>query len=212
MLFRSNPLANISLLVASAERKTKDAEVLEKLSRISAQRRQAAGIIADLLSFSKQRTIQAVDSDLRTIIEAAVDQVAPYRKEGVDVRVALGPRPVSAQVDPIQMQEVFVNLLKNGLEATASGSVTVELEDQGDVLTIRVADTGVGMPPEMIERLFEPFFTTKRKTGGTGLGLPLCRNVVTAHGGEIQVSSEPGRGSTFTVLIPRDQPPGEAGP
>ncbi|HLE54141.1 MAG TPA: PAS domain S-box protein [Thermoplasmata archaeon] len=208
----NNPLANISLLVASAERRTNDAEVLEKLSKINAQRRQAAGIIADLLSFSKQRTIQAVGSDLREIIEAAVDQVAPYRKEGVDVRVALGPRPVSAQVDPIQMQEVFVNLLKNGLEATASGSVSVELDDQGDLLAIRVADTGVGMPPEMLERLFEPFFTTKRKTGGTGLGLPLCRNVVTAHGGEIQVSSEPGRGSTFTVLIPRTQPPGEAGP
>lgn len=208
----NNPLANISLLVASAERKTKDAELLEKLSKIKAQRRQAASILSDILSFSKQQEIQAVESDLRAIVEAAIDQVAPYRKKSVAVHRSLGDRPVLAEVDPLQMQEVFVNLLKNALEATASRSVTVELEERGDSLAVRVADTGAGISPDVIDRLFEPFFTTKKKVGGTGLGLALCKNVVAAHGGQIQVSSELGKGAVFTVLIPRRQSRKERSP
>jgi|GEM_PF-1362646 len=208
----NNPLANISLLVASAERKTKDAGLLEKLAKIKAQRRQAASILSDILSFSKQREIQAVESDLRAIVGAAIDQVAPYRKKSVAVHRSLGDGPVLAEVDPLQMQEVFVNLLKNALEATASGSVTVELEERGDSLAVRVADTGAGISPDVIDRLFEPFFTTKKKAGGTGLGLALCKNVVAAHGGQIQVSSELGKGAIFTVLIPRRQPRKEESP
>ncbi len=208
----NNPLANISLLVASAERKTKDAGLLEKLAKIKAQRRQAASILSDILSFSKQREIQAVESDLRAIVGAAIDQVAPYRKKSVAVHRSLGDGPVLAEVDPLQMQEVFVNLLKNALEATASGSVTVGLEERGDSLAVRVADTGAGISPDVIDRLFEPFFTTKKKAGGTGLGLALCKNVVAAHGGQIQVSSELGKGAIFTVLIPRRQPRKEESP
>jgi PAS domain S-box-containing protein len=205
----NNPLANISLLVASAGRKTKDPELLEKLERINRQRRQAANIISDILSFSKQREIQVVQSNLSAIIEAAIEQVAPYRKKGVAVQTHLPDGSISVEVDPLQMQEVLVNLLKNALEATSSGSVTVEVVESGDSIEVRVADTGSGIPSEISERLFEPFFTTKKKTGGTGLGLALCRNVVTAHGGEIRVSSEVGKGSTFTVLIPRRQHPRE---
>ncbi len=208
----NNPLANISLLVASAERKTKDADLLEKLDKINAQRRHAASIIADILSFSKQREIQVVESNVKAVIEASMEQVVPYRKESVALIAKLGDHAVTAVIDPLQMQEVFVNLLKNAFEATSSGSVTIELEERHDAVVARVTDTGAGIPAEVSEHLFQPFFTTKQKSGGTGLGLALCRNVVSAHGGEIHVSSEPNRGTAFTVIIPRKQPAKTATP
>ncbi len=201
----NNPLANIALLVALAERRTKDAELLEKLRKIDAQRRQAASIISDLMSFSKQREVRAVETDLRDLVQAAVEQVAPYRKEGVSLTTELPSHPVLASVDPLQIQEVFVNLIKNALEATESGSVRVHMEEPPGAVALHVVDTGPGIAPEIRDRLFQPFVTTKRKMGGTGLGLVLCKNVVTAHGGEILVSSEPGRGSTFTVVLRREE-------
>ncbi len=199
----NTPLANISLLVAAARRKTKDAELLEKLEKIDAQRRHASSIISDILSFSKQRETQRAETDLRKVVEIAADQVLSHRREGVRFELALGEAPVLLLVDPLQMQEVVSNLLKNAFEATSAGTVTIAVEDQGDKVLLRVEDTGTGITPEDIDRLFQPFFTTKQNAGGTGLGLVLCQNVVSAHGGEIHVSSATGKGSVFTVTIPR---------
>ncbi len=199
----NTPLANISLLVASMQRREKDPGILEKLEKLNIQRRQAAGIISDLLSFSKQRQIEPVEVDLRDVIIASLDQVEPYRAPGVALRAELDEDPVLATVDPLQMQEVFTNLLKNALEATTAGSVTIRLVSRADAHVVEVVDTGPGIPPDIRERLFQPFYTTKRRLGGTGLGLALCRNIVDAHRGTIHVASEVGKGSTFTVVLPR---------
>lgn len=199
----NNPLANISLLAASIQRRTKDEEILGKLEKINEQRRHAAAIIADILSFSKQRGIETVETDLRTVMETAAEQTEPLRPAAVRLDLRLGDDPVPARVDILQMQEVFTNLLKNAYEATTSGSVVVELLVHPSQLEVRVADTGTGVEPAILDRVFEPFVTTKRKSGGTGLGLALVKSVVTAHGGDIACTSVPGRGATFTVTLPR---------
>lgn len=198
----NTPLANISLLAASIQRRETDQEILDKLEKINVQRRHAASIIADLLGFSKQRQIEVARADLRGVILAALDQVEPYRRPGVHLVVDLGEDPAPATIDPIQMQGVFVNLLKNALEATTSGSVTIRIRGQGRAHVIDVSDTGPGIPVDVLPRLFQPFFTTKRNAGGTGLGLALSQNVVNAHGGDIHVSSVVGKGSTFSVVLP----------
>ncbi len=203
----NTPLANISLLTASAKRKTTEDDVKERLEKIDAQRRQAATIIADLLSFSKHREIAPVDVDLRTVLAAAADQMDPYRSKDVEMVLDLGEAEARARVDPLQMQEVFANLLKNALEAATSGSVTVRLEVRPGYRVVKVADTGPGIPADVQARLFQPFVTTKRHRGGTGLGLALCRNIVTAHGGEIHCSSIAGEGTTFTVVLPQEEAP-----
>lgn len=203
----NTPLANISLLAAASKRRTKDDEVRERLEKIDVQRRQASAIIADLLSFTKHREIQPIEIDLRSVVTAAVDQMEPYRAKDVELVLDVGEAPVMSRVDPLQMQEVFVNLLRNALEATSKGSVTVRLESRPGGRIVTIADTGHGIPEDVQGRLFQPFVTTKRHKGGTGLGLALCRNIVTAHGGEIHFSTSPGKGTTFTVTLPQKEVP-----
>ena len=199
----NTPLANISLLAAASKRRTRDAEILARLDKIDAQRRQAASIISDLLSFTKHREIQPADVDMRALLVAAVDQIEPYRRKEVELVTELGDRPVPAHVDPVQMQEVFVNLLRNAFEATAHGSVTLRLEVHPGYRIVSIADTGHGIPEDVQTRLFQPFVSTKRHKGGTGLGLALCRNIVTAHGGEIHFTTALGKGTTFTIVLPQ---------
>ncbi len=200
----NTPLANISLLAAASKRRTMDPEIRDRLEKIDVQRRQAAAIIADLLSFTKHREIQPMELDIRSVVTAAADQMDPYRSKDVELVLELGEQPAMSRVDPLQMQEVFVNLLRNALEATAHGSVTVHLESRPGYRIVTVTDTGHGIPEDVQGRLFQPFVTTKRHKGGTGLGLALCRNIVTAHGGEIHFSSRPGKGTTFTVVLPQE--------
>jgi len=97
----------------------------------------------------------------------------------------------------------LVNLVKNAFEATANGRVRIRLEDRGPSVAVSVSDTGTGIPPEVQQRLFEAFYTTKKKGEGTGLGLAISRNFVASHGGDITVRSEVGKGSTFTVFLPK---------
>jgi len=121
----------------------------------------------------------------------------------VKLRTDLGDAPARCVADPVRIQEVVVNLLKNAYEATPSGSVSVRLEDRDELLEVAVSDTGKGIPAELRPRLFEAFFTTKKKGEGTGLGLAISRNFVVAHGGDITVTSEVGKGSTFTMVLPK---------
>lgn len=120
------------------------------------------------------------------------------------IRVALDlPRtmPVVA-IDRAQMEQVFFNLMKNALEAMKDGGeLTIEIKHDDMSVSVLFRDSGVGMSDEALAHLFEPYRTTKKK--GTGLGLMISRRIVAAHGGEIAVASEEGRGTTFTVRLPR---------
>ena len=199
----NTPLTNISLLTASIARRVKDDDVQAKLAKINAQRRLAANIISDLLHFHRRRDVTRVATDLREVLARAVDHVEPYRKESVTlVAESVGPE-VRIEADPEQLDEVFVNLIRNAFDATSAGSISVRLEERPDEIAVVIADTGTGMSRDVLDRLFEPFFTTKRIGEGTGLGLAMCKSIVTSHGGRIDVTSEPGNGSSFTVTLPR---------
>jgi len=199
----NTPLTSISLLTDAAGRRTKDAGVHEKLDKIDAERRRAADIIRSLTSLSRTRQIKAVDADLRSIVEAALDEVRRYRKKGVPIDVNLGEVPLRLKADPLQLQEVVVNLVKNAIDATEHGSVRVRLEERPGFYAVVVSDTGSGMSADVLSRMFDPTFTTKPRGEGLGLGLPLAKHIVAGHGGTIEATSQPGAGSTFTVLLPR---------
>jgi len=112
-------------------------------------------------------------------------------------------------MDTDQMTQVFLNILINAIEATPRGGKVVvgcETDVQGHVM-IHVADTGEGIPRENLDKLFDPFFSTKKK--GTGLGLAIVKSILEGHDGEIEVESEPGKGTRFTVTLRIYQPPGE---
>ncbi len=103
--------------------------------------------------------------------------------------------------DKIKLEEVFFNLLKNASDAVGTtGNITLTASRRNDTLTVLIQDDGCGIPSEHLESIFEPFKTYK--TGGTGLGLALSRRIIESHNGSISVSSQPGKGSTFTIKLP----------
>jgi signal transduction histidine kinase len=105
------------------------------------------------------------------------------------------------KADEAQLRQVFLNLIRNAREAMPrGGQLTVTAWHTPEGVEVRVQDTGEGMTPEVQERLYEPFFTTK--TGGTGLGLALSRQIVESHGGRLSLESAVGRGTTFHVFLP----------
>lgn len=102
-----------------------------------------------------------------------------------------------------QIKQVLLNLLTNAADALEDGGIIlIRTWQEGTSVVIEIQDTGVGIPPENLEKLFQPFFTTKPAVKGTGLGLSVCHGIVQSHGGTIRVESEPGAGSMFTVYLP----------
>jgi CheY-like chemotaxis protein len=122
---------------------------------------------------------------------------------GVTYEVGVEPAPLPpVAADPSELREVLINLVLNALDAMpAGGRVTLRTGAAGDGVACDVADTGIGMTDEVRQRVFDPFFTTKAEKG-TGLGLSVAYGIISRHGGDIEVRSEPGAGSTFTIRLP----------
>ncbi len=202
----NTPLTNIALLTASLRRQSSEAAIHERLDRIDAQRRIASKIIEGVLSFTRSSDLHRELTDLGALLRMAADQAASYRKEGVTSELDFGDAPVAAFVDPLKLSQVFVNLIKNAYEATERGSVTVALRSDPTEALVSVRDTGAGISDADREQLFTAFFTTKARGEGIGLGLTFTKAVVDAHGGRIEVATDLGKGSTFTVHIPLASP------
>jgi signal transduction histidine kinase len=129
-----------------------------------------------------------------------IQEAPPLRS--VPVKVNAEPQVPPVPVDVRQIEQLVMNLLLNAAHACKNGgAIEVNVSSVDRKVRVDIADTGVGMIPEVRNRAFEPFFTTKAK--GTGLGLPICRKIVEAHGGTISLASEPGKGTTVTVELPQ---------
>jgi signal transduction histidine kinase len=104
------------------------------------------------------------------------------------------------------LQSIWVNLIMNSIEAikTETGEVSISTRFDGKNFLVKISDNGIGIPNEYIGQIFEPFFSTKRDQQGTGLGLSLVRRVIQLHNGQIMVESEEGKGSTFSIVLPKD--------
>ena len=195
-----NPLNALSLNLQLLKRKYPEevdlAVAQKELSRLN-------GIIREFLGAFRPAKAQLAPGSAADPLKdalAALKNVFEDRR----IRVALdlpGTLPAVA-VDRGQMEQVFFNLMKNALEAMKDGGeLVIEIVHDDTSVSVSFRDSGSGMSDEALARLFEPFRTTKKK--GTGLGLMISRRIVAAHGGEIAVSSEEGRGTTFTVKLPR---------
>jgi signal transduction histidine kinase len=181
-------------------------EAAESARIIGDQADRMTRIIRQLLDFARGRRPEKGKEDLRHLAERTVTMLGPLaKKKGVDLAVD-GP-VLHAQVDTNQIQQVLTNLVVNGIDATPSGGrVTVHVGGDAAQPRLEVVDTGSGIAPENRGRLFEPFFSTKPAGQGTGLGLAIAQGIVAEHGGDIEVDSEPGAGSTFRVVLPGASP------
>ena len=163
-------------------------------------------ILTDLLDTARPKPPQFRVSDLRATADHAVmfaRQQAITKRIMVELDVSGTIPPV--EHDPNQINQVLLNLLLNAIQSMDKpGTIRVSLENDDDAVLITVADEGKGIPPENLPNIFRPFFTTKGH--GTGLGLSLARRIVEAHGGQIEVASEVGKGSRFTIRLPIARP------
>ncbi len=162
-------------------------------------------IVADLRRFARGDPEAYSEYDLNTEAKAAL-RIAHGQLSHCQVEVELG-EVGSVMGRPRQITQVLVNLLANAGQATASGgTIRLSTHRESDGVRVEIRDTGTGIPPDALRNLFQPFFTTKPPGEGTGLGLAVAHGIITAHGGRITVESEPGKGSCFTVHLPRVPP------
>jgi signal transduction histidine kinase len=161
-------------------------------------------IIADLLDYTRVTSLDCQEYPLSRILGPVLDG-AIVEGEQRHVRVVGDARGdgLVASVDGPRMRQVFANVVKNALEATErrpDGRVDVTLYRRGNVAVVQVSDNGVGMKPEHREKIFLPFFTTKPT--GTGLGMAIVKKIMDLHGGEVEIDSVPGEGTTVRLVIP----------
>jgi signal transduction histidine kinase len=209
-----NPLAGIGAGVQYLARALRDdASQRENLEFIHSEIKRLDRIVGDLFDITHPRQLQPRTQPVEDTVRRAEKCLrAVIEQRGLTLELTVGPRVPAVPYDSDQMEQVFINLIKNAAEASSPGSVVrVAIAagapapgPRGSLLApgalVRIEDHGSGIEPEALKTIFEPFFTTK--PGGTGLGLYITHDIVKRHGGSLTVQSEPGRGTTFTVELP----------
>jgi signal transduction histidine kinase len=182
------------MVLTEADEKTR-----EYLDIISSEVGNAEKIVSDLLDFSRIKPAEREDIAVADLVSRVLEKHPP--PEGVAVTTEIAPDLPTVHVDPRQMEQVFVNLISNARQAMPEGgSLTIKAKEKGGKVRISITDTGCGMSEKLLEKAFEPLYTTKAR--GIGLGLSGSKNLVELNGGSIEVESEEGKGSTFTVVLP----------
>lgn len=203
----NTPLANVMLIAESVRRRTADPWTRGRVDSLLVQTESAARIVRGLLDFARRPEPKVGEVDLGGSIRTVVSFLKGKQPAGAELDVALPAEPVRVRGDRDQLNQVITNLLNNAYDAlNGPGRVEVRLAAEPKWVHVTVRDNGVGIPPEVRGHLFEPFFTTKPEGKGTGLGLAICHGIVQSHGGTIEVESELGKGSTFSVHLPRIPP------
>jgi nitrogen-specific signal transduction histidine kinase/CheY-like chemotaxis protein len=209
----NNPLAYVLLNLELMSRdllKGGDIDTALLLSRLKEARHggeRVATIVRDLKTFAREDQAVRWPVQLDAVLDTALNVVeSEIIKRGRIVRNQ-AEVPIVEGI-AARLEQVFVNLLLNAAQALPDGDaehheVELKVEHDAEYVYVKVRDTGAGMTDEIKRRIFDPFFTTKPAGVGTGLGLPICQGIVTAHGGTLEVTTAPGRGSTFTVKLRR---------
>jgi two-component system NtrC family sensor kinase len=211
----NNPISGVLNLAMLMQRIVKDDGIPEGrvpefrryLGQVISETTRVGRIVSDLLSFSRRSKPQRALADLNRIIRSTVSLIGHKMKlSNVEMEIELPADLPQALCDASQIQQVVLNLLLNGAEATngkAERHLWVSTQAEGGRVKLLVRDNGEGIPPENLTKIFDPFFTTKSDGKGVGLGLAVSYGIIEAHGGEIEVKSKVGEGTTFIVSLPR---------
>jgi signal transduction histidine kinase len=170
--------------------------IIEEVSRLER-------IIANMLDYTNPSPPSLKPSDLNEIVKKAIT-VMSYKahEKGIVLSYHVDPSIPVIPIDPDQIYQVIINLVENAINVLepTGGAIEVRTYFRGEKAILEVEDTGPGIPEEMLPRIFEPFFTTRAH--GTGLGLHVTRRIIKDHGGEIEIRSELGKGTVFSIQIP----------
>jgi len=163
-------------------------------------------IVSGLLSFARESSVEYLKTDINEVLKAVITLVRHKMKlHDITLNLSLSPLPVIISGDANQLQQCFLNLIFNAIEAIETfGEINIysKFDPSGNKALIEIHDTGCGIPEEYIDHIFDPFFTTKQEGEGTGLGLSIVYGVVKNHRGNIKTESSKGQGSIFILTFP----------
>lgn len=205
-----NPLATIRLRVQMCLRESGDSHVKESCAVALLEIERLNGIVNRLLSFARPVQLQIEPVDVDKLVEERIESFRELASRcRVRTVVEFERRPVTLRVDKGRMAQIFDNIMQNALESMSErgGTLTItaasdnEMAVNGREACIKFQDTGKGMSPAIVSHAFDPFFTTK--ASGIGLGLSICHELIHAHGGDIHIESEEGRGTSVWIKIPQ---------
>jgi len=174
----------------------------DRIQRLQGECQRLVDVSNDFLRFARIKDLKLEPIDLAEIVDEMVDFFGPIaRGSGIEIKLYLPGDLPRVQLDRELFKQALLNLMLNAQQAMPEGgTLTIQGEGRPDEVCLSLIDTGQGMAPEVLEKVFRPFFSTK--PGGSGLGLATTRKIVQAHGGHIEVQSEVGRGTKFTIHLP----------
>jgi len=208
----NNPLNNIGLTAEAlldGFEELSEAQKCRMLEQISTQVERASGTVRNLLDFTRKQPPLLTSVSIGAILERTLRLVGnELSLASVDLDLEIEDELPKVKGNSRNLEQVFLNLALNSIQAMPRGGrLIVRARRDGSDVRIDVSDTGVGIPPEVLDQIFEPFFTTKEPGEGTGLGLSVTHGIIERHGGRIVVSSTPGKGATFSVYLPLESKP-----
>lgn len=205
----NNPLNNITLtahMLLEDFKSLDDDERMEMIQDIISESGRSKKIISNLLDFARESSSQVEPLDLAELLKETVALASNQIKlSGIKVEFQASENLPRVHADAQQLTQVFLNLILNAVDASSKGDkiqVVVLPADDPNYVSVKVVDTGAGIPEHILPSIFDPFFTTKGKGKGTGLGLSVSQGIIAKHGGRIRVASKEGQGAIFTVTLP----------
>jgi len=185
---------------------TLDRDKLEKYAKfIEQEADRLSQVLTKLLGFSRMDEPKKDLFDMNEIVDDTIMFMEHHltRFKHVEISIEKKPDLPMVSVDKIHVQQTMVNIIMNAAQAMPEGGqIQIRTGTNDQYVFVAISDTGPGIKEEDMERIFEPFFTTKEKEQGTGLGLSLCKRLIEANAGKIEVESRAGKGTTFTIMIP----------
>ena len=207
----NNPLNNIStsIQILIEELEEEDLEYKKDLL-VSAEKEVERGkeIVRSLLEFARERTLTLKQVNFKDLVDGAIGQIRSLLPDNIRFNIRV-PDNIQADLGPERIERVLMNLIVNAVHAMKNGGeITIKAENEFDRngFSFQVIDTGEGIPENIRTKIFDPFFTTKEVGKGSGLGLSIIYGIIEQHDGSISVSSEEGKGTTFTCFLPFHQP------
>ncbi len=200
----NNVLGAILAMATVHQQKAAEDSALRRDMGTIIQACQRGGSLAKgLLGFARKNLSEECEVDLNTVVREGVSLLSQTTLQHVQLVTELEASPCCVKGDPASLSHALMNLCVNAVDAMPdAGTLLLRTRREGAKAVLEVADTGLGMPPEVLEKALDPFFTTKPQGKGTGLGLPIVYGTVKAHHGRIEIQSEPGQGTTVRIELP----------
>lgn len=175
-----------------------------RVGRLQGECQRLINLANDFLRFARIRELPLESADLVKLVEEMVDFLTPTaRAANIDIKSYLPSDLPALRLNKDMFRQALLNLMLNAVQAMPQGgSLTLQAIVENGHVSLSLIDTGIGIAPDLLDKIFRPFFSTKTKSGGSGLGLPTSKKIIEAHGGTLDVQSELGKGTKFTIRLP----------